>query len=78
MARQLNKDEELLAELVHYISYSTSTDKGLTYKEIKWWLTNPIPHKDGKNALDCLSEEGQAFINEIKTFMNALENRKKK
>lgn len=74
MNKKLSEYEELLVELVHYVSSTVNNEKGLPAKELKSFLTRPIPHKNGKNCLECLDLEGRAFLNELIVFMNELED----
>jgi len=71
---KLTPNEELLVELVHYVAYGTEREMGLTLKETKLFLTRPIKAKSDYNALECLNSDGRAFINELKTFINASES----
>jgi hypothetical protein len=69
--RKLNDKEELLIELVHLLSYGSPKDLGLSLKELKYWLTKPIPTRENRNALECLETDGRAFLNELITFLNS-------
>lgn len=68
--RKLTEEEALLVELIHIMCYQT----GLSAKEVKLFLEKPITHKDDRNCLECINEEGQEFINELISFLNAYES----
>jgi hypothetical protein len=68
--KHLTEYEHLLVELVHYLAYGNDLEHGLTPHEIKEWLTKPLRRKEGKNALQCLKEEGNAFLEELREYMS--------
>lgn len=70
MKRSLTEQEKLLIELIYYMANGT----GIPVKDIKTMLEHPMPSKKGKNCLECLEAEGRAFLNEMITFMNELED----
>jgi hypothetical protein len=74
MLRKLSSFEILIVELVHYLSYGDQKEMGLTLRETKNYLQKSIPHKNGKNCLECLEMEGLTFINELKIYMNELKD----
>ena len=65
--------ELLLAELVHYISYSVDGESGLNFKDVKKFLNAKLSHKNNKTVIQCLYEERQHFLNELRTYMNELD-----
>lgn len=67
--RYLTKNEELLVRLVHQLSYGDDMEMGLTLKEIKDLLVQPIKRKDKKNALECIELEGEKFLEEFTKFI---------
>jgi len=67
--KALTKNEELLVELVHFMSQGTDLD----LKTTKRLLQRPISNKDGRNCLECIEKEGRAFLNEIVTYINETE-----
>jgi len=67
--KKLTKNEELLVELVHFMSYGTDMD----LKTTKSLLQKPISNKNGRNCLECIHQEGRTFINEIITYINETE-----
>jgi len=71
---KLTPKQKLLVELIHYLAYGTQSELGLTLKELEAFLQKPIAAKGGRNCLQCLNDEGLAFINELKTFMNELDH----
>lgn len=70
---KLSEHEEHLVELVHFLSHGSKKHAGLSLKEVRQFLYKPIASKRGRNSIECLKDEGRAFINEIKTFVNDLE-----
>lgn len=66
--------EKNLISLVHYLSYGSKGEMGLSLKEVLRYLQKPIPFKNNKTCLECLRSEGLAFLNELKTYMNDLES----
>ena len=74
MSSKLSDNVKILVELVHYLSYGNEKEMGFTLKEVLSFLETPIKHKNGKNTLDCIKAEGLAFLNELKTYMNEMEN----
>ena len=74
MSRKLSDFERLLVNLVHFLAYGTQREMGLTLRETTHYLQKPIPAKQGKNCLECLEKEGLAFINELKIYINELED----
>jgi len=72
MSRKLNYHEELLVELVHFVSYGT----GLNLRATKQLLQKPISNRNGMSCLDCLDKEGRAFLNELITYINDAEEAK--
>lgn len=73
MSRKLTNREELLVELIWFISYGTETETGLNLKDTKSFLTKPISSKGGRNCLECLQDEGREFLNELIAFMNEID-----
>lgn len=71
--KALTNQEELLVELVHYLTFGSDSEQGLPLKEVQKFLITPISSKDGKTPIECLRTEGRAFINELKIFMNETE-----
>lgn len=70
--RHLSSFEENLVELVHFISFGTELEHGLTHKEVRDFLVRPIKRKQGRNALECLADEGPAFIEEIRIHLGQI------
>jgi len=66
--------QNLVIELVHFVSQTNGDDKGLSLKEVKDFLNHTVEHKNGKTVLQCLKEEGRSFLNELIVFINELEN----
>lgn len=74
MNRKLTPFERLLVEIVHYLAYGDRLEMGLNLRETIRYLENPINSKQNKNCLECLEDEGLGFINELKIYMNELED----
>jgi len=74
MSKIMSDYEEKLVELVHFLSRGSKKHQGLSLKEVKELLYKPIISKRGMNSLQCLETEGRSFINELKTFINELED----
>jgi len=68
--RELTEFESLLIELVHFLAYGTDTEEGLTLKETKYFLTQPIASRGGKNAIECLEEDRRRLLKEIKQYLS--------
>lgn len=66
--------EKNIIILVHFLSFGSRSEMGLSIKEVLRYLEKPIPSKNGKTALECLRKDGLEFINELKTYMNDLED----
>jgi len=72
--RNLSSFEKDLIELIHLLSRNSRKYQGMTPREVKNFLLSPIASKRGKNALECLEKDGKLFINEIKIFLNEIED----
>lgn len=67
--RKLTDNEKLLVELVYMLSNQTD----LSLKEVKFLLEKPMPAKRGKNCLECLEKDKRAFLNELITYLNEMD-----
>lgn len=66
---RLSERDRLLVELVHLLSYGDKLEFGLTLDEVLEYLEKPIPRKQNRNALQCLSADGERFIQQIKDHL---------
>jgi len=69
--RYPSKWDELLTELTHLLSHGDELEHGMNINEVRKWLMKPIPHKNGRNALKCLEDEGPKFIDEVRIYLNS-------
>ena len=68
-SRFLTKEEELLVELVHFLSFGTELEHGFKHKEVRDFLITPIKKKGNKSPLELLELEGSAFLNELRVIL---------
>ena len=74
--RELSEFEENLVELVHFLAYGSAKERGLTLREVKQFLATTLKDRKGRNVLESLAKDGRSFINELKTFMNEMDDSK--
>lgn len=72
--KTMTHQEEVLVELLHFLSSSISQGGcGLSMHECKKMLNTPIASKEGKTAIECIRLQGRVFVNELKIFINELD-----
>lgn len=72
--RELTEYEENLIELVHFLSFGSKAQYGLALREVKKFLVTPVRDKRCQTPLDLIEQDGKAFLNELKTFINEIED----
>ncbi len=74
MKRELSSFEEALVELVHFLSSDAHALGGQTPRTIRKFLTSPVASKGGLTPLELLEQDGMAFVNELKIYVNNMED----
>ena len=71
--RELSEFEENLVEIIHFLAAGSNKHLGLSTREIKRFLITPVKEKQNLTPIELLVKEGKVFINELKTYINEIE-----
>lgn len=72
--RQLTEYEENLVDLVHFLAFGSKSQYGLPLREVKRMLMTPVKDRHGMTPLDLIEKDGSLFLNELKTFLNEMDD----
>lgn len=67
---KLSERDKILVELVHLLCYGNKLEFGLTLEEVMTYLEKPIPRMKNRNALQCLTSDGERFLQQIKDYLD--------
>lgn len=65
MNQELTEREALLIELVHYLTYGSEEELGLTLEEVMKFLTARVSQRENMTVLEILGIDGRKFVDEI-------------
>lgn len=72
--QKLGEYEENLVDLVHFLAQPNGEEAGVTLRDIKTFLTTPIPSHGNATPLQLIQRRGRAFVNEVIIYIRQSED----